>query len=123
MGHHLSTHQRLEIVGMFYDLKGLNIGNKFKRVAEMAKVKGIVISEVSVRSIMAKWLATSKKFNPKKVIPNIYSNFLRKVGTKYCQIVSFDNRVKRYIFCCLCKIFKENYDDVIDIDECSVVIR
>ena len=47
----------------------------------------------------------------------------RKVGTKYCQIVSFDNRVKRYIFCCLCKIFKENYDDVIDIDECSVVIR
>ena len=48
---HLSTHQRLEIVGMFYDLKGLNIGNKFKRVVEMAKVKGIVISEVSVRSI------------------------------------------------------------------------
>ena len=59
---HLSTLQRLEIVGMFYDLKGLNIGNKFKRVAEMAKVKGIVISEVSVRSIMAKWLATGKKF-------------------------------------------------------------
>ena len=48
---HLSTHQRLEIVGMFYDLKGLNIGNKFKRVVEMAKVKGIVTSEVSVRSI------------------------------------------------------------------------
>ena len=39
----------------------------------------------------------------------------RKVGTKYYQIVSFDNRVKRYIFCCLCKIFKENYDDVINI--------
>jgi len=53
---------RLEIVGMFYDLKGINIGNKFKRVVEMAKVKGIVISEVSVRSIMAKWLATRKKF-------------------------------------------------------------
>jgi hypothetical protein len=59
---HLSTLQRLEIVRMFYDLMGLNIGNKFKRVAEMTKVKGIVISEVSVRSIMAKWLATRKKF-------------------------------------------------------------
>jgi len=59
---HLSTLQRLESVWMFYDLKGLSIGNKFKRVAEMAKVKGIVISEVSVRSKMAKWLATSKKF-------------------------------------------------------------
>ena len=47
----------------------------------------------------------------------------RKVATKYCQIVSFDNRVKRYIHCCICKIYQETYDDVINIDECSVIIR
>ena len=60
---HLSPHQRLEIVGMFYDLKGLNIANKFKKVVEIAKGKGIEISEVSVRSIMAKWVATSMNFS------------------------------------------------------------
>ena len=60
---HLSPHQRLEIVGMFYDLKGLNIPNKFKNVVEIAKGKGIEISEVSVRSIMAKWFATSRNFS------------------------------------------------------------
>ena len=57
---HLSPQQRLEIVGMFYDLKGLNLSNKFKNVVEIAKGKGIEISEVSVRSIMAKWFATSR---------------------------------------------------------------
>ena len=54
-----------------------------------------------------------------------YVNMLgwRRVETKYCQIVSFDNRVKRYIYACCCKIFNESYEDVIDIDECSVIIR
>ncbi len=47
----------------------------------------------------------------------------RKVETKYCQIVSFDNRVKRYIYGCLCKMFDEKYENVVDIDECSVTIR
>jgi hypothetical protein len=54
-----------------------------------------------------------------------YVNMLgwRRVETKYCQIVSFDNRVKRYIYACCCKLFNEIYEDVIDIDECSVIIR
>ena len=47
----------------------------------------------------------------------------RKVLTKYCQIVSFENRVKRYVYGCFCKLFNEKYENVIDIDECSVVIR
>jgi hypothetical protein len=47
----------------------------------------------------------------------------RKVTTKYCQIVSFDNRVKRFIYCCLCKIYNEKYENVVAIDECSVVVR
>ena len=59
---HLSPHQRLEIVGMFYELKGLNIANKFKKVVEIAKAKGIEISEKSVRSLMAKWFGTSTNF-------------------------------------------------------------
>ena len=46
-----------------------------------------------------------------------------KVETKYCQIVSFANKVKRFMFCWFCKIFNETYDNVVPIDECSVVVR
>ena len=47
----------------------------------------------------------------------------RKVNTKYCQIVSPVNRFKRFIYCCMCEIHKEKYDDVIDIDECTVELK
>ena len=47
----------------------------------------------------------------------------RRVETKYCQIVSFENRVKRFIYGCCCKIFNETFDDSVNIDECSVVVR
>ena len=47
----------------------------------------------------------------------------RHVETKYCQIVSFENRVKRYIFGCFCKIFKDKFDDVICSDETTIEIR
>ena len=47
----------------------------------------------------------------------------RQVETKCCQIVSFDNRVKRFIYCSLCKIYKEKYENVVALDECSVVVR
>ena len=43
----------------------------------------------------------------------------RKV-TKYCQIVSPINRLKIFIFCSMVKINNEDYDDVIDIDGCTV---
>jgi hypothetical protein len=46
-----------------------------------------------------------------------------KAETKYCQIVSFNNRVKRYIYGCFCKMFDEKYENVVDIDECTVIIR
>jgi hypothetical protein len=65
---------------MFYDLKGLNIGNKFKRVVEIAKVKGKVISEVSVRSIMAKWFAQVRNFNLKKLFPKSIQIFFFRKG-------------------------------------------
>ena len=38
-------------------------------------------------------------------------------------MVSFNNRVKQFIFCCFCKMFKKKYEDVIYIVECSVLIR
>ena len=47
----------------------------------------------------------------------------RKVRFSYCQIVSFNNRVKRYIFGCLCKLFKEDYRDVIFEDETTIEVR
>ena len=31
--------------------------------------------------------------------------------------------MKRYIYSCCCKIFNERYEDVIDIDECTAIIR
>ena len=53
------------------------------------------------------------------------SNFW--VGGKYVQVFAnlyhFNNRVDRYIFGCLCKIFKEDYRDVIFEDETAVEIR
>ena len=54
-----------------------------------------------------------------------YVNMLgwRRVETKYCQIVTFNNRVKRYIYSCCCKIFNKRYEDVIDIDEYTAIIR
>ena len=47
----------------------------------------------------------------------------RKVNTKYCQIVSPVNRLKRYIYACFCKIYNETYDDILVIDETTVEIR
>ena len=47
----------------------------------------------------------------------------RKVNTKYCQMVNPVNRVKRFIFCCMSKLHNEQFDDVIDIDECTVELR
>ena len=47
----------------------------------------------------------------------------RKVNTKYCQIVSPVNRLKRFIYYCMAKLNNDNYEDVIDIDECTVELR
>ena len=47
----------------------------------------------------------------------------RKVNTKYCQIVSPVNRLKRFFYACCCKIYNETYDDILVIDETTVEIR
>ena len=47
----------------------------------------------------------------------------KKVNTKYCQIVSPDNRVKRFIYVCFCKQYNETYDDIVVIDETTIEIR
>ena len=47
----------------------------------------------------------------------------RKVQTKYCQIVDPINRLKRFIYCCFCKRFQEDFVDTIDVDETSVEIK
>jgi hypothetical protein len=47
----------------------------------------------------------------------------KKVNTKYCQIVSPANQIKRFTYACCCKIYNETYDDVTDIDETTVEVR
>ena len=47
----------------------------------------------------------------------------RKVTTQYCQIAEPRNRVKRFIYCCFCKIFNETFQDSIDADETSIEVR
>ena len=47
----------------------------------------------------------------------------RQVPTKYCQIVEPRNQIKRFIYCCLCKRYRENFEDAIDADETTVELR
>ena len=47
----------------------------------------------------------------------------RKVATKYCQIIRAVNRVKRFIYACLSKRFKDDLDDAIVVDECTVELK
>ena len=32
----------------------------------------------------------------------------KKIRTRYCQLVSPNNRIKRYVFCACCRIYNEN---------------
>ena len=48
---------------------------------------------------------------------------LRKVSTKYCQIVEPRNRVKRLVFCSFSKHYGEKYEETIDADETTVELR
>ena len=47
----------------------------------------------------------------------------KKVNTKYCQIVSPINRIKRFIYASCCKIFNEKYADLTVIDETTIEVR
>ena len=47
----------------------------------------------------------------------------KKIRTRYCQIVSPNNRIKRFVYGCCAKIFREKFFDSIHADECSVEIR
>ena len=62
----------------------LSVNNKCKRVSELACGKGIQITPMGVRLIVKKYELLG----------------WRKVRSSYCQIVSFNNRVKRFIFGC-----------------------
>ena len=47
----------------------------------------------------------------------------RKVSTKYCQIVDPRNQLKRFIYCCCCKMFNDTFQDTIDADETTIEVR
>jgi hypothetical protein len=60
---HLSTYERNNVVCIYEELKtGLGIGNKCKKVSEIAKERGINISEAGVRLIIYKWINTGMFF-------------------------------------------------------------
>jgi hypothetical protein len=74
---------------------------------------------------------TSSKFKDELVLTastrsiTRYCNKLgwKKIRTRYCQLVSPNNRIKRFIYACCAKIFNENYHDSIHADECTVELR
>jgi hypothetical protein len=43
--------------------------------------------------------------------------------TQYCQIVSSQNRLKRFIYACIFKMYNEDLFDAIMIDECTAELR
>jgi hypothetical protein len=47
----------------------------------------------------------------------------KKRRTRYCQLISLNNRIKRFIYACCAKIYKENYHDSIHVDEFTVELR
>ena len=47
----------------------------------------------------------------------------RKVNTKYCQIFTPINRVKRVIYACLAKLNNEQFKECFDIDATTVELR
>ena len=60
---HLSTVERNKVVSIYEELKtGTGIGNKCKKVSEMAKGQGIEISESGVRLIISKLVETGMIF-------------------------------------------------------------
>ena len=46
----------------------------------------------------------------------------RKVETKYCQIVTKVNRVKRFIFAYMCKLFNKTFD-AIDANKMTIELQ
>ena len=56
------------------------------------------------------------------------NRYINKIGwkksrTRYCQVVDPMNRVKRFSFACLVKIYNDLFDDVLAVDECTVELR
>ena len=134
---HLTLFERIRIVKLFNDLP-YGIRAKYDRISKQDKDRyRIQISESGVRRLINKWhntetLADRPRENKSKcliskggilAINNAASTRNISRYIKYCQIVSPVNRVKRFIFCCMSKLHNEQFDDVIDIDECTVELR
>jgi hypothetical protein len=48
---------------------------------------------------------------------------LFQIKTRKCQLLSPNNRIKRFIYACCAKIYEEHYHDSIQLDECTVELR
>ena len=47
----------------------------------------------------------------------------RKINTKFCQAVSYKNRIERLLFCRLCKVSREDFSNFIYEDETTIELR
>ena len=75
--------------------------------------------------LTAQQLQTKLSLTASKRTIRRYLNKLgwKKVRTSYCQVISDENKVKRFTFACLVKLYKDYFEDVLAIDECTVELR
>ena len=59
---HLTPHQRMKVLVIYFDLAPSRSRNRAKTAPEIAAIKGIEISEFGVKKIIRKWRQTSKSF-------------------------------------------------------------
>ena len=56
---HLSTFERMRVITTFNEFTQSGV-NKFEKVSQLCKSKGIEISALGVRGIIDKWIKTSR---------------------------------------------------------------
>ena len=109
---HLSPAQRLESIAIFNDLSELSVNNKCTESSVIyfsSRSFGNNMELLQNPFMKSRFLKQKLKFiaSIRTIRKNIKLLGWRKVRSSYCQIVSFNNQVKRYIFCCLCKLFSK----------------
>ncbi len=126
---------------LFFFNKNKFHGIKYKCSVVTAALKdmNIHISATGLRNLIIKYKNTGLVGNKKRTSHSqrLISNrdllslnmniFIRMLNiqavTRYCQLVSPNNRIKRSIYACCAKIFNENYHDSIHADECTLEFR
>ncbi|CAF1110784.1 unnamed protein product [Brachionus calyciflorus] len=76
--------------------------------------------ELTAKRLKRLMRLTASERSVRRYIQSLGWKFKR---TRYCQIVSPKNRIERIIYCFMCVITEENFDDVVFIDETTIELR